>query len=120
MTHQAKVSRGGHLWVIQVPAIRRSVQTRTLRRMDALTAQMIHEATKEPLSAIHVDYEFVFPRAVRELVNRAKRLRLTAVQAQTRATEENRRVARYLRDTGMPLIGRVLGISYQRVHQLLS
>jgi DNA-binding NarL/FixJ family response regulator len=124
MTYKAKVTRGGqsHLWVIHIPGIRTTVQTRSLRKMDNLVSRLIHESTGEPTARIHIDYEVVLPRAVRERMARAKRLRQTAAQAQAKATEESRAVARYLHDVGMPLreIGRTLGLSHQRAHQLLG
>jgi hypothetical protein len=118
MTYLARVTRASqsHLWVIHVPAIRRTVQTRSLRKLDDLVFQLTHDkSTKEPTSRIRVDYDSVFPRAIRERLERARRLRHMATQAQAKATEENRTVARYLHEAGMPLrhIGRVLGLSFQ-------
>ena len=43
---------GSYLWVIQAPASRRTIQTRTLRGIEGLTTSLIHEATKEPPSQI--------------------------------------------------------------------
>ncbi len=124
MTHQVKVTRNErrHLWVIHVPAIRRTAESRNLRNVDDLVVRLIHETTKEPVSRIRLDYEFALPRSVRERLERGRRLRRTSVEAQAKATAEYRAVARYLHEAGMPLrnVGEVLGVSHQRAHQLLN
>lgn len=53
---------------------------------------------------------------------RAKRLRETALRDQHSASIEIRQAARILAESEIPLrdIGRILGVSYQRAHQLVS
>jgi len=54
--------------------------------------------------------------------NSAKQLREQAARSQHDAAEEARKAARELSEDGVPLrdIGRLMGVSYQRAHQLVA
>ncbi len=62
------------------------------------------------------------PAATHRRLERAARLRSQARDSQSKAAEELRAAAQELSRSGMPLrdIGQLLGVSYQRAHQLVS
>lgn len=55
-------------------------------------------------------------------LNQAHQLRQESSQAQAAATAETQAAARELHEAGLPVrdIGRLLGVSFQRAHQLMA
>ena len=72
--------------------------------------------------SFNLDVHIELPADVHERFQRAEKLREQAAAAQAEAASEVRAVARQLVERGMPLreVGKALGVSYQRVHQLVS
>ncbi|HZV50544.1 MAG TPA: hypothetical protein VFD49_12330 [Candidatus Dormibacteraeota bacterium] len=122
MTYRAVVTRGERYWIVRVPEIGRATQARHLRELDAMTKDLISVMTGKDAGSFTVDYELRLPRSVAARLRRARRLRELAARAQARASDETRAAARELHERGLPLrdIGRALGVSYQRAHQLVS
>ena len=69
-----------------------------------------------------VDYDIRLPDAVAEHLRRFEELRATSAEAQAAAAAEIRSAARQLHEQGVALrdVGKVLGVSHQRAHQLVS
>ena len=59
---------------------------------------------------------------VRKHINHAQQLREESARSNSEAAAEARAAAKALASAGLPLrdIGTILGVSYQRAHQLLS
>jgi predicted nucleotidyltransferase len=117
-TYEATVTRGERYWVIYVPAIDRYTQARHLRELEAMTADLIEVMTGARPEEIR--YDIQLPDDVVKHLKSAERLRAMAAAAQSDAAAEVRAAARTLHSAGVPLrdVGRVLGVSYQRAHQL--
>lgn len=121
-TYRATVTRDGKFWLIRVAKIRRVTQARHLRELEPMTTDLIAVMTAESPGSFSVEFDIQLPKTVRAHLQAARALRQKAARAQAGAAAEARQAARALRAQGIPLrdIGRALGISYQRAHQLAS
>ncbi|PZR70063.1 MAG: hypothetical protein DLM66_05005 [Candidatus Dormiibacter spiritus] len=119
--YRAEVSRDGRFWLVHVPEVERTTQARTLGELQSMTEDLISIMTGASPEAFEVEYQIRVPPAAMAHLDAATRLRDDATRAQARAAAEVREAAKALRATGMPVrdIGRTMGISYQRAHQLL-
>jgi hypothetical protein len=119
--YEAIVERDGAHWFIRVPDIG-ATQARTLREVEPMTEDLIVTMTgrkKRPA----VEYHIELPAPVRRHLDRSRKLRDRAADAQQEAAEELRTAARELAESyGLSLrdIGRALGVSHQRAHQLVQ
>ena len=119
-TYEATVTRDGRFWLIRIPGIG-STQARHLREMEAMGAGLVEAMTDAAPSTFTVEYAVEVPAEARAHLARAAKLREASARANSDAAAEVRTAARSLASTGMPLrdIGQVLGVSYQRAHQLV-
>lgn len=117
--HRATVERDGRFWLVKVEGVG-ATQARRLGELEAMTIDLIEVVTGEHDPT--VVYEFRLPQRVRSHLDRADRLRATEAKARSEAAAEVRAAARELHDGGISArdVGRVLGVSPQRAHQLLS
>jgi hypothetical protein len=122
-TYQVEVRRGERWWVLSVPEIPAAhSQARHLREVDEVARDLIAVLLDIPADSFDLDIRIELPDGVKARLQRAEQLRTEAAQAQNEAAAEVRAAAKELADQGLPLrdIGRALGISYQRAHQLVS
>jgi hypothetical protein len=121
-TYHAKVTRAGTYWLVDVGEIDRATQARHLRELEAMTTDLISVMTGAQPGSFEVEYDIQLPDSVRAHLQAARDLREAAARAQAQAADEARAAARELRAAGLPLrdIGRALGVTYQRAHQLVS
>lgn len=121
MTHRATVERDGRFWMVRVEDVG-TTQARHLRELDAMARDLVAVMTEvEPEDVGEIEYEFVLPRSVRSHLERAAVLHEESARARSKAAAETRAAARELADQGLTVrdIGRLLGVSHQRAHQLL-
>ena len=118
-SYKATVERDGRFWMITVEGVG-ATQARRLGELDAMTTDLIEVMTGD--ATPEMDYEYRLPDAVAAHVQAAVRLRQEAAHAQSEAAAEIRAAAIDLHHQGIPLrdVGRLLGVSYQRAHQLVS
>lgn len=122
-TYRVEVRRGERWWVLSVPQISAAhSQARHLREVEQVARDLIAILLDASADSFEVDVHIELPAAVAEHLQRAERLRREAALAQNEAAAEFRAAARELVDQGLPLrdVGRALGVSYQRAHQLVS
>ena len=115
----ATVERGERFWIVTVPGVG-ATQARHLRELEAMTVDLIEVMTGE--SGPAVTYDFRLSPEVAKHLARAEKLRTDSASAQAAAASEVRAAARALREEGISLrdVGKLLGVSYQRAHQLTS
>jgi hypothetical protein len=118
-SYKATVERDGRFWMITVEGVG-STQARRLGELEAMTVDLVKVMTDD--DAPKIDYEYRLPDVARAHVQAAVTLRQEAAQAQSKAAVEVRAAAANLHKQGIPLrdIGRLLGVSYQRAHQLVT
>jgi hypothetical protein len=117
------VSRDGRFWLIHVPELDRFTQARNLREVDEMVVDLISIVTDQPATAFDTHLGAIeLPDSVAGHLDTAKALREQAARSQHDAAEEARKAARELSEDGVPLrdIGRLMGVSYQRAHQLVA
>lgn len=123
-TYTVDVTRDGKWWMISIPTIDGLTQARRLSDIEA-----------EARSYIVVDQD-IEPSTVRIAINSIKvgdvvvseqraeiiKLRETEAEIHTLLTKLTSQIAHELADAEVPVrdIGEVLGVSYQRAHQLVS
>jgi hypothetical protein len=120
-TYRVDVERDGRFWLLRVPEVG-VTQARHLREVEVMARDLIALVTDQEPSNAELDVHVAMPAATRRHLQRAERLRSQARDSQSKAAEELRAAARELSRSGMPLrdIGQLLGVSYQRAHQLVS
>lgn len=120
-TYNASVSRDGRFWFIRIDGIG-STQARHLRELDAMAKDLIAVMTGAPGHEIVVQFDIRLPEDVQDHLRRSEELRAASAEAQAAAAAEVRSAARLLHEQGVALrdVGRLLGVSHRRAHQLLS
>lgn len=122
MTYRVTCEWDGTFWFVRVPAI---PGCHTQGRNLAEIQKRVREALSlfvEDAELAELDLHFVLPKGVRSLVHKAKTLRARADAAQAAATAELHASAAALaaQDLSYRDIGAVLGVSHQRVQQVLA
>lgn len=120
--YTARASRDGKFWLVHVPEIDQYTQARKIAEIPVMATELVQLMTEEDPDTFAVDVQIAMPESVTAHLERSAELREQAAAAQHRAAEESRLAARELKDLDIPLrdVGELLGISYQRVHQLVS
>jgi hypothetical protein len=120
-TYRVDVERDGRFWLLRVPDVG-VTQARHLREVEVMARDLIAVVTDHDPTTFELDVHVEVPAATRRHLQRAERLRDQARDSQSKAAAELRAAAHELARTGMPLrdIGQLLGVSYQRAHQLVS
>lgn len=121
-TYTSTASRHEPYWLVQCdqhPHIRSKV--RLLAHAADHQRSAIASFTGVAEQIVVVDVRPVLPEAAEKHICRARELRGTAAWANHAAAEEARAAARVLAKAKLSLrdIGTILGVSYQRAHQLI-
>lgn len=120
-SYRVDVERDGRFWLLRVPDVG-VTQARHLREVEVMARDLITVMTDRDPSGFDIDVHIAVPAATRRHLLRAEKLRDQARDSQSKAAAELRAAAQELAKSGMPLrdIGQLLGVSYQRAHQLVS
>jgi len=122
-TYDITVTRAGKWWMIDVPAIDGLTQARRLSEITSMAVSLIAVTLDVPASQVGVNIVAMVVDGI-DLVQR--RQQIDAQRAAAREAERNvaaltTDLARKLDADHVPLrdIGEAIGVSFQRVHQLL-
>lgn len=122
-TFTVTAQRGQRRWILQCVEHPGALsEVARLSEAETVIREAIAYVADMPETAFEVDViPMIDPRA-REHLEAATQLRAEASHAQERASDEIVQAAHTLADSGLSLrdIGTILGLSHQRVHQLLS
>lgn len=120
--YTAHVTRDGRFWLIHVPEIDRHTQARKLSEIEPMTRDLIAVMQTVEPDSFDIDVTITMPAEVNQHLKRASGLRAEEARARTEAAAEVRAAALALKEAGVPLrdLGKLLGVSYQRAHQLVS
>lgn len=118
--YTAHVERDGKFWFIRVPEVG-ATQARHHREIEAMARDLISIVTGLRADAIDLEVKVQLPKSARDHMAAADAYREQAAEANRRAAEEARVAAKELADA-MPMreVADILGVSHQRVHQLVN
>ena len=123
-TYTARCQRSGDWWAISVPEVRGvHTQARRLEKAEAMVRDAIALFLDVPSESFDVRIEPVLPRDLQGKVGRARKVRGEAEVLQREAAIASAEVAADLVQTAHWTVrdaGRVLGLSHQRITQLLK
>ena len=123
-TYDAIVTRDGKWWMIEIPDLDGLTQARRLAEVEDMAREFIAVSTRVPQDeiALNVIHLYVsgedFAPVKAELIE----ARAVAEAADQKASALARKIAADLVGDGVPLrdVGAVVGLSYQRVDQLVK
>ncbi|MDR0626325.1 MAG: hypothetical protein LBG11_03550 [Bifidobacteriaceae bacterium] len=121
--YTATATRSNQWWVVQCDQVPGAIsQVKSLEEATPAITEAIVFVTGVPADAVRVMVSPVLPPAVQEALESAAMLRERAEQSRREAAAEYRRASRELATAGVSRrdIGGILGVSRQRVHQLLG
>jgi DNA-directed RNA polymerase specialized sigma24 family protein len=109
-------------WLLSVPELDVVTQARTLDRAEATVRDLIAVWLDVPADSFAVEVEPRLDDEWTKLLRETKDARATADKASARASELLRTSVTTLHDAGLSAreVGSLVGISYQRVQQLLA
>ena len=122
-TYTARCQRAGDWWAISVPELRGvHTQARRLEKVEAMVRDAIALFLDVPQDSFDIRIEPVLPRDLQKKVGRVRKVRYEAEVLQRQAATVSAEVAADLVRRAHLTVrdaGRVLGLSHQRVAQLL-
>lgn len=117
-----EANRSGEWWAVTVPDLPGVfTQARRLDQVGEMARGAIAMFLDVDPASVQVTMRATPPASVADLIDRMQRA-AAATTASAEATAARKRVARVLREEGLPLrdVGVLLGISHQRVSQILD
>jgi len=119
------VTRQGRWWIVRAPEIDQVTQARRLSEVTKAARELIAVTLDVPMSTVRVQVHVERVGEVEDVTGRAEAIRKEHARADElarRAHDESRELARQLAGAHVPMrdIGELLGVSHQRVHQLIS
>lgn len=123
-TFDALVTREGKWWMIGLPQIDGLTQARRLSEAELMAREFVASSLDLPLSdvAVRIELDVVGDvRGISETVASIRKERSEAQALESDAARSATLLAKQLVAENVPLrdVGTVLGISYQRAHQLV-
>ncbi|OOL32059.1 hypothetical protein GQ85_09785 [Rhodococcus rhodochrous] len=120
MKYTAQLTRDEGWWSVRVPEVDRTTQARSLREVKEMATDLVHIMTGAPVDEIEIDV--ALPEDLAAAVREVHAAQHAAEEARAHAAAAQVAAARALKARGATLrdIGEVLGVSFQRVHQLVN
>ena len=121
-TYRVIATQEERFWLLSVPELDVVTQARTLDRAEATVRDLIAVWLDVPADSFAVEVEPRLDDEWTKLLRETKDARATADKASARASEMLRTSVTTLHDAGLSAreVGSLVGISYQRVQQLLA
>jgi len=121
-TYRVIATQEERFWLLSVPELDVVTQARTLDRAEATVRDLIAVWLDVPADSFAVEVEPRLDDAWTKLLRETRDARTTADKASARASEMLRTSVTTLHDAGLSAreVGSLVGISYQRVQQLLA
>jgi len=121
-TYRANVSRDGRFWHIRIPELNRSTQALRYKDVPVMANDLIEIMTGLTTKEFDLHIEVQLPDAVQDHLARAEVLRKEAERKNSEAAKEKRAAVRALLAQGLSQreAGELLGMSFQRVSQLVK
>ena len=122
MRYTARARPVGRVWHVEVPQIARATQAKKAGDVVVMAADLIECVTDESVSVDDIDVEFEVPEEVLIHLRRLERARASEKSARAETVREQVAAAAAMTSLGFTRrdAGAVLGISHQRVQQLIG
>jgi hypothetical protein len=120
--YTARCSREDDWWLVDVPELGHLTQVRRLAEVDSAVRSLVGLFTDDDPAEVSVETQLDIPEHVHADLKRAQDLRHAADEMHAEASRLTRDSAEELSAKGYSLrdIGLVVGVSYQRIQQLLQ
>ena len=114
--------RSGKWWVLESAEAGSVSQCRTLSQVDEEMREAIAYQLRVPENSFDIQVDVVLPAQYKAEIERSQVLHDEAERAAREAADARRQAAKELQRLHMSVrdIGQVMGVSYQRAHQLVS
>lgn len=121
-TFHARVERSGKYWAVQIVELHSWTQARHLREVDVMARDLISLELEVPADSVDLAIDIMTPVDAAGHLARSVELAEQADEARAASAAEVRAAARSMHDQGISMrdVGALLGLSHQRVHQLIS
>ena len=123
-TYAVQVSRDGKWWMIHIPEIDGLTQARRIADVEQAARELVAVTLDVKLSevAVEIRYQDVAGVPVGDQLNAINEEKAEAARLEEDAAAKTSQLVRALVDQKVPVrdIGAMLGISFQRVHQIAS
>ena len=122
--YTALVTREGKWWMVHVPEIEGLTQARRLGEVELMAREFIAVSQDLPLDEVDVEVTLAPVGGISDISERLVKIaadRAEAAELERRATREAAALAQALSERDIPVrdVGAILGVSYQRAHQLV-
>ena len=122
--HAVQVSRDGKWWMIHIPEIDGLTQARRIADVEQAARELVAVTLDVKLSEVAVDirYQDVAGVPVEDQLHAIEEEKAEAARLEEDVAAKTSQLVRALVDQKVPVrdIGALLGISFQRVHQIAS
>lgn len=120
-TYTAEIHHERRMWVAYVPEIGHATQGRSIKEIDYMVRDLVRLFTEDDPAEVTIVIQPEDPRLQEELAA-AQTARREAAAAADRAAEHSQRAAKGLAAAGFTVrdIGTLLGVTFQRAHQLVA
>jgi hypothetical protein len=122
-TYQARVAREGKWWMVRVPEIDGLTQARRYSEVEEMARSLLAIALDIPEDSfdLHVELEAVEDVRVTERLDALHEAEEKVQESQAQLRHATHTLAMDLAGRGVPVrdIGAILGVSFQRAHQLV-
>ncbi len=125
MKYDVNVTRDGRWWMVEIPAIDGLTQARRVSEIEDMARSLIAielDVAQSSVELGRIDIEVDGFGDVSAEAAEVARLKAEAADLEAAASKRARSVATGLVETGVPLrdVGTILGVSFQRVWQLVN
>lgn len=119
--YSVDVRRGDRYWLVEVSAVGRTTQARSLREVGPMARDLIAVMTDADPADVELEVNVAVPEGAAAHWRQSAELHAEAARLRAQAAAEAGAAARHLRELGLTVrdIGAVLDVSYQRADQLL-
>jgi hypothetical protein len=119
--YTAEVERERRMLVAHVPEVGHTTQGRNFKDLDFMVRDLVRMCNGDDPATMDIVFQCQDPKLSKEL-EEARVARREAAEAAQRAAEHGQRAARSLAAAGFTVrdIGALLGVTFQRAHQLVT
>jgi len=122
--YTAKVTREGKWWMIAIPELDGLTQARRLAEAEQMAREYIALRTDQSIDdvRVYVEVDSIEGIPIAGVLADVREERATAIDLERDASRKVASLAQALANSNIPVrdIGAVLGVSFQRAHQLIT